>query len=121
MLIKDVEECKEIIAEDRSILKELLSPLKDDVAITYSIAYAKVKPGKTTRLHRLKATEIYYILHGKGEMRINDEVMEIRKNQLIYIPPNAIQQIRNIGKDDLIFLCIVEPAWKPENEEILEE
>jgi len=39
---------------------------------------------------------------------------------VIYIPPNSVQRIKNIGPNDLIFLCIVDPAWKPEDEELVE-
>jgi len=37
MLIKDVKKCEEFIAGDNSILKELLNPLKEDIAIRYSL------------------------------------------------------------------------------------
>ena len=39
---------------------------------------------------------------------------------VIYVPPGAEQQIAGTGERELVFVCIVDPAWKPENEEILE-
>ena len=120
MIIKDVHKCKEIIAKDNSILKELLSPLKEHLAIRYSLAHARVKPGETTLPHRLKSSEVYYILEGEGEMYIDDEKAKVSAGQVIYIPPNSVQRIKNIGTNDLIFLCIVDPAWKPEDEELVE-
>jgi len=121
MLVKDIRNCREIISKDNTILKELLSPLKDDVKIRYSLAHAKVSPGGITLPHRLKSTEVYYILEGNGKMRIDDEWREVRKGNIIYIPPGSIQQIKNIGNETLAFLCIVDPAWRVENEEILDE
>ncbi len=120
MLIKDVKKCEEFIAGDKSILKELLNPLKEDVAINYSLALAKVKQGEITSAHKLKNSEVYYILEGVGEMYIDKEKEKVSAEQAIYIPPNSVQRIKNIGKNDLVFLCIVEPAWKKEDEEVIE-
>jgi mannose-6-phosphate isomerase-like protein (cupin superfamily) len=36
----------------------------------------------------------------------------------VYIPPGAEQHIRNTGAGDLKFLCIVDPAWRAEDEEV---
>ena len=119
MIIKDFKQCPEIIAGDNSILREILSPTRDDLAINYSIAHAKVKPGETTHLHKLKSAEVYYILEGEGEIFIDDEQAKVAANQAIYIPPKANQKIKNTGQTDLVFLCIVDPAWRPEDEEVI--
>ena len=120
MFIKDLKKCKEIIAGDNTILRELLSPQKEDIAIRYSLAHARLKPGQISLAHRLESSEVYYILEGQGEMHIDDEKENVSKGQVIYIPPNSIQKIKNTGTVDLTFLCIVDPAWKPEDEEVLE-
>ena len=121
MFIIDAKDCKEIIAGDNSILKEIFSPLKDDIDVRYSLALARVEPGEITRKHKLiSSSEVYVILHGKGLMHIDDEMAEVREGHIIYIPPGAIQRIKNTGNEDLVFLCIVEPPWRREKEEILE-
>jgi len=120
MLLKHFKESKEIIAGDDSILRELLHPEKQDLQIRYSLAHAKVPPGKATKPHRLKASEVYYIIAGHGLMHIDTESFEVSPDSAVYIPPNATQYIENTSNSDLIFLCIVEPAWRKENEEILD-
>lgn len=119
MLIKDLKKCNEIIAGDKTILRELLNPLKENIAVRYSLAWAKVKPCQITLAHKLKSSEVYYILEGKGEMYINDEKRKVSTGQAVYIPPKSVQKIKNIGKTDLVFLCIVDPAWKKEDEEAI--
>jgi len=37
----------------------------------------------------------------------------------VYIPPMARQYIKNTGKSDLKFICIVDPAWRKQDEEII--
>ena len=50
---------------------------------------------------------------------INDNKFEVGPEDTIYIPPDAVQNIQNTGDVDLIFICIVDPAWRVEDEEIL--
>lgn len=119
MFIKDLKNCKEFIAGDNAILRELLHPDKEEINLRYSLAHVVVKQGETSLRHKLKYSEVYYILEGKGIMYIDHESVEVHSGQAIYIPPNAIQCIKNIGHGDLKFLCIVEPAWRPEDEEVL--
>ena len=119
MLVIDLQNCKEIIAGDHTILRELLHPSTQGVRIRYSLAHAMLKPGETSRLHKLKDSEVYYILEGEGRMHIDDESAGVHSGQAIYIPPNSTQYIQNTGNSELKFLCIVDPAWRREDEEVL--
>lgn len=119
MIIKDLQNCEEFIAGDNTILRELLHPNKADVKLRYSLAHAIVKPGQTSQPHRLKISEVYYILEGEGNMHIDDETAKVRPGQAVYIPPHTKQYIQNTGNNDLKFLCIVDPAWRVEDEEVL--
>ena len=89
------------------------------IACRYSLCHATVKPGQTTRPHRLRTSEVYYILGGQGLMSIDGESEAVRPGQAIYIPPHSTQYIQNTGSSDLTFLCIVDPAWREEDEEVL--
>lgn len=120
MFIRHLSDCEEFIAGDRSLLRELLHPDKADLAIHYSLAHAIVKPGQTTTPHRLRTAEVYYVLQGHGRMHIDAETADAFPGCAIYIPPHAIQFIENPGDSDLVFLCLVDPAWRGEDEEILE-
>ncbi len=118
MFIKDLQDCDEFIAGDDSLLRELLHPDKADLAIRYSLAHAIVKPGQTSKPHKLKTSEVYYILEGEGIMHINKESEKVTPGNVIYIPPSSRQYIRNTGSSELKFLCIVDPAWRHEDEEV---
>lgn len=118
MFIKDLKDCEEFLAGDNTLLRELLHPAKTDLGIRYSLAHAIVEPGKTSQPHRLRVSEVYYILEGEGIMHIDDESAKVRPGQAVYIPPGSRQNIKNTGSSDLKFLCIVDPAWRPEDEEV---
>jgi mannose-6-phosphate isomerase-like protein (cupin superfamily) len=119
MILKSFDNLPEFVAGDKSILREYLNPNKEDLELRYSLAHATVKPNQSTQPHKLKTSEVYYILTGSAEMTINGEKKIVKPHQAIYIPPDATQSICNIGKDGLTFLCIVDPAWRPEDENIL--
>ncbi|MFC1598159.1 cupin domain-containing protein [Patescibacteria group bacterium] len=119
MLIKDLKDCEEFEAGDKVSLREILHPDKADLDIHYCLAHAVVNAGKASVRHILKISEVYYILEGEGIMYIDDESAPVHAGQAIYIPPNAEQYIENTGATDLKFLCITDPAWKPEDEEVL--
>ena len=119
MFIKDLQNCEEIIAADNCILREILHPTKIKMDLRYSLAHAIVKPGETTLPHKMETSEVYYILEGEGIMHIEDESAKVHSDQAIYIPPHSKQYIKNTGDSDLKFLCIVDPAWQPEDEEVV--
>jgi mannose-6-phosphate isomerase-like protein (cupin superfamily) len=104
---------------DRSLLCELLHPDKVPGAggLGCSVAHAIVPPGEATLSHMLeRSTELYYLLSGTGMMHIDDEQAPVREGQIILIPPGARQFIKNTGALDLVFLCIVSPKWRADDE-----
>jgi mannose-6-phosphate isomerase-like protein (cupin superfamily) len=115
MFIRRLSDCEEFTAGDNCRLREILHADKDDLALRYSLAHASVAPGQTTWLHALRSSEVYYVLSGEGMMRIDGEEERVGPGDTVYIPPEK-QQITNVGARDLLFLCIVDPAWRKEDE-----
>lgn len=118
MLIRKLHECEEFIAGDGTQLRELLHPDKQPIELRYSLAHAVVPVGQTSVPHSLTTSEVYYILSGTGEMHIADEVQTVEPGDAVYIPPNARQFIRNSGPEPLVFICMVDPAWRKEDETV---
>jgi len=118
MFIKKLKDCSKFISGDNAILRELLHADKGNFKFRYSLAHAVVKPGKITTPHKLKTTEVYYIVKGSGLMHIDKKASKVTSGCVIYIPPRSTQYIKNTGKSNLEFLCIVDPAWRKEDEEI---
>lgn len=121
MFIRRLQDCTEFVAGDGSILRELLHPDKAALSLRYSLAHAVVRPGRTTLPHRLATSEVYFILAGEGIMHIDDETARLLPGDAVYIPPGAMQRIRNPSERDLLFICIVDPAWRKEDEQVFGE
>jgi len=82
-----------------------------------SIARARVEPGVVTRWHSVLGTyERYVITSGKGEVEVGDQPpIEVGSGDVVLIPPDTKQRIRNTGSSDLEFLAICSPRFRIEN------
>jgi mannose-6-phosphate isomerase-like protein (cupin superfamily) len=119
VFIKRLKDCREITAGDRTRLRELLHPARDAVDIHCSLAVAWLSPGEGSQAHRLKTAEVYYLVRGSGVMHIGDEAAGVEPGDAVYIPPESVQWLENTGKEEIEFLCIVDPAWRQEDEETI--
>jgi mannose-6-phosphate isomerase-like protein (cupin superfamily) len=119
MFIKRLKDCAEITAGDQTRLRELLHPDRDPAKIRYSLAVAWLAIGARSRAHKLKTSEVYYLFRGTGVMHIGEEVALVTAGDAVYIPPGSVQWLQNTGEEEIEFLCIVDPAWRPEDEETL--
>ncbi len=121
MIIRRLDDLPPFASGDRARLRELLHPGKMARAdFRYSLAHAEVAPGRRTLAHRLRSSEVYYILEGRGTMHVDAESAEVRPGDAVVIPPDSVQFIENPGPAPLAFLCIVDPAWRGDDEEVLE-
>jgi len=111
---------REFLAGDHTVLRELLHPAKQPLALGYSVAHGTLAPGGRSKWHRLASSEVYYIIAGRGRMFVGDSVVLVEPGSVIYVPPGAKQSLENSGPTAIEFLCLVDPAWRPEDEEVLE-
>ena len=120
MSIRKSSEIETILGSEGTKIKQYFHPHNTLNGIGYSLAHFTLESGKKSTLHKIKSSEIYYILEGEAKLTIDNEIYQLKKENQIYVTPSSKQYIENAGKSDLRFLCIVEPAWKPEDETILE-
>ena len=118
MLSRHLQQCPEFVAGDHTRLRELLHPGKTSLAIGYSLAHGFLDPGKQSLWHRLKSSEVYYFIAGRGVMNVEKESLAVEAGSVIYVPPGAKQSLLNNGTDPIEFLCLVDPAWAPEDEAV---
>ena len=120
MTIKKLQDIDSIEGGEGTKIRQIFHPHNTFNGIRYSISHSVVSPGQKSKLHKMKTSEVYYILEGEGELHIDDSAQKVSKDHAIYIPPHSKQKIENTGKKDLKFLCIVDPAWRQEDEVILD-
>ncbi len=110
----------EFLAGDHTRLRELFHPAKHDLKLGYSLAHGFIDPGRRSKWHRLVSSEVYYFLAGNGRFLMESESRTISAGTVVYVPPGAKQSVENTGTEAIEFLCLVDPPWKLEDEEVLE-
>jgi mannose-6-phosphate isomerase-like protein (cupin superfamily) len=120
MLKRTLADCREFVAGDHTVLRELMHPAKDAVALGYSLAHGTLGAGKRSKRHVLASSEVYYFIAGQGRMTIDAETSPVEAGSMVYVPPGGMQCLENTGTSDIEFLCLVDPAWRIEDETVLE-
>jgi mannose-6-phosphate isomerase-like protein (cupin superfamily) len=120
VFVKTLKDCPEFLAGDHTILREMLHPAKAPIEVRYSLAHGRLEQGRRSKRHQLGITEVYYFLTGRGRLRVGDEEVSVEPGMIVYVPPGATQSLENTGPVTIEFLCLVDPAWQPQYEEILE-
>jgi quercetin dioxygenase-like cupin family protein len=81
---------------------------KNSGASNFAMRRFEIKVGGKVPLHNHEQDHEIYILSGTGRF-YNDKEQEnkVMQGDIIYIPPNEKHGIDNLGKDNLIFICLV--------------
>ncbi len=120
MSVQKNSEIQSIQGNEGTKIKQYFHPHNTLNGINYSIAQFTLEPGGKSKLHKLSSSEIYYILEGNAILNVDQDKHQLGKDDSVYVAPNSKQSIENTGSENLRFLCIVEPAWKAENEVLLD-
>jgi len=75
------------------------------------LAIARLDPGKEIEAHVDPMEEIYFILHGTGEMTVGDESRPVKPGDAIWIPTGDSHAVLNTGQEQIVVLVVASPAW----------
>src|SRR3974377_822276 len=115
MDVQNIDRVPAFTTKDGSEIRELLAH-RNSCIRNQTLAEARLAPGAATAPHHhLKTEEIYYILAGRGLMRLGGAHREVGPGDAVAIPPGAIHQITNTGPDGLKFLCCCAPGYEHED------
>ena len=108
----------EFLTRERVYITEQLN---DPAVPGVSLAWARVKPGVTTELHKLGVAEWYVIDSGVGMMEVgNAEPFQVCPGDSVEIPAGISQRITNPGREDIVLQCICIPRFTPASYTALE-
>lgn len=112
MDIHNLNDVPAFTTKDGSEIRELLAH-RNSCIRAQSLAEARLPPCCSTTPHYHPLTEeIYYLLTGRGRMRIGEDQREVGPGDAIAIPPGLVHQITNTGPETLVFLCCCAPAYE---------
>jgi len=65
-------------------------------------------PHRSTTGHKHPGQEeVYHFISGHGQMKVDDELFEVRSGEVVLIPDGAFHRVFNKSRwEDLTFLCV---------------
>jgi quercetin dioxygenase-like cupin family protein len=82
-------------------------------APNFALRYFEIEPGGQTSLDQHAHDHGVFVLRGQGSVLLGDKESQVSFGDVIYIPPDQIHQLRNVGEEPFGFLCIIPPRDKP--------
>jgi mannose-6-phosphate isomerase-like protein (cupin superfamily) len=120
MDIINLNEVAPFTTKDGSEIRELLAH-RNSAIRNQSLAEARLPVGGATQEHfHPKCEEIYYLTHGTGKIRIENETREVRAGDAIAIPTGQKHKLWNTGNETLRLLCCCAPAYEHSDTAITE-
>ena len=105
-------------------IKFLLMP-PDAPVRNVSLEIGIFKPGEELRGHRHpESEEIYYVMKGKGHLKVGEEEIDLVEGMALVIPPGHDHFLKNNGNETLEIAFITSPPekwWLLERLEKLED
>lgn len=80
----------------------------------YHTAFRKrvLKPGSSIGYHMQKEDEVYYVIEGKGEMKINGEVYPVKPGDAILTRTGSSHGITPLEGNELVIIIVYEKHKK---------
>ncbi len=74
------------------------------------LAIATLAPGKEIESHVDPMEEIYFVVSGTGEMRVDDDSKQVGPGDATWIPTGSSHSLLNNGEEDCTILVVASPA-----------
>ena len=110
--MRRISDAKPFRAGDGAIVYEIFRPGNSKIK-NMGIAGGFLKPKQKALLHFHKISEeVYYIVSGRGKVRVGDLKMKIREGDSIYIPIKKVHALENSSRTKpLKVLAISAPPY----------
>ncbi|GJM39732.1 MAG: hypothetical protein DHS20C20_00140 [Ardenticatenaceae bacterium] len=71
-----------------------------------ALGYSIFKPGTTTSPVSHQVEELAYVVSGKGELRLDEDVVTYGAGDALFIPAHTWHAVANTGSEDMIMVFI---------------
>ncbi|MCB0744923.1 MAG: cupin domain-containing protein [Ignavibacteriae bacterium] len=96
---------KEKINVGEKTYKQVL--ISSEEAPNFAMRKFTIEPNGFMPLHNNTVEHEQYILNGSAEVQIGDEILQVKKDDIVFIPAEVFHSYKNIGNDNFEFLCLV--------------
>jgi pyrroloquinoline quinone (PQQ) biosynthesis protein C/mannose-6-phosphate isomerase-like protein (cupin superfamily) len=68
----------------------------------------RIAPHRNNELHKHPHESLFYVISGKGTIRINESLADIEAGEMAFVPRWALHQTTNRGDDELVILAVTD-------------
>jgi quercetin dioxygenase-like cupin family protein len=95
----------EIVSAGTGTSRQVL--IGPDVGPNFALRKFTMDPGGSMPLHTNTVEHEQYVLRGRARVFIGDEVLEVQKDDVVYIPGGVPHSYEALGNEPFEFLCAV--------------
>jgi mannose-6-phosphate isomerase-like protein (cupin superfamily) len=111
MEIRSRDAIQPFVGEDGAVVRELASPRTSHLT-RHSLAEICHPPGIASDEHyHTEAEEVYYVVSGHGQIRIDGETGDLEPGDVVVIVPGQRHKVWQAGSGDLVLLVTCVPAY----------
>ncbi len=95
---------EEVPAGSRTTKQILIGP---DLGPNFALRKFGMEPGGGMPLHTNTVEHEQYVLRGRARVVIGEEILEVQKDDVVFIPGGVPHSYEALGEEPFEFLCIV--------------
>lgn len=116
MYVKKIDNVTaETVKNGIGVTKKVL--ISHDEAPNFAMRCFEIQPGGSIPNHTNQVEHEQYVISGCAKIGIGEEVFEVKKDDIVFIPADVPHWYRTIGDEPFKFLCLV--PNKPDTTKIL--
>lgn len=101
-----------VVREGDGLLSRALLQEGDLAETALTVTWVEVRPGACQAQHNHAPQQVYVVVTGEGRMGVGDEERDVRRGDLVFVPPGVRHGITNTGSDTLIYVSAATPAFR---------
>lgn len=106
MSVKHTHEIETSIVKDAiGVTRKMLIPLEE--APNFAMRCFIIQPGGSMPNHTNRVEHEQFVLNGQARIGIGNDVFEVKKGSVVYIPAEVPHWYTNTGDEPFEFLCMV--------------
>ena len=106
MYVKHIDEIGETVVNNGiGVTKKVLISLEE--APNFAMRCFIIQPGGSMPNHTNRVEHEQFVVRGQGRIGIGEEVFEVQKGDIVFIPAELPHWYTNSGEEPFEFLCLV--------------
>ena len=95
----------ETVQSGVGVTKKVL--ISHEEAPNFAMRCFEIQPGGSMPNHTNQVEHEQFVLSGSAKIGIGEEIVEVKKDDIVFIPADVPHWYRNSGNEPFIFLCLV--------------